>query len=97
MNDFLFSMILAELEDAVGKENCSVKEIDKLTETAKGIGAKGLAWARIGEDGTIASSFAKFMTEEEMAKILEAGDMEKGDVMLIVADKNTTTQREKVC
>ena len=31
MNDFLFSMILTELEDAVGKENCSVKEIDKLT------------------------------------------------------------------
>ena len=42
------------------------KEIDKLTEFVKGSGAKGLAWIRLNEDGTVASSFAKFMTEDEM-------------------------------
>ena len=62
------------------------KEIDKLTETAKGIGAKGLAFIRWVED-TPTCSFAKFMTEEEMAKILERTGAEKGDVVFIVADK----------
>ena len=61
------------------------KEVDKLTEFAKGIGAKGLAWVRLTDDG-IASSFAKFMTEEEMAAILEKAGAEKGDVVFIVAD-----------
>ncbi len=62
------------------------KEIDKLTEFVKGIGAKGLAWARIAEDGNIASSFAKFMTEDEMSAIKEACGVENGDVILIVGD-----------
>ncbi len=62
------------------------KEIDKLTEFAKGIGAKGLAWIRMTDDG-IASSFAKFMTEDEMAAILKKANAEKGDVVLIVADR----------
>ena len=64
----------------------SRKEIDKLTETAKGFGAKGLAWIRMTDDG-IASSFAKFMTEDEMAAILKKAGAEKGDVVLIVADR----------
>ena len=64
----------------------SRKEIDKLTETAKGFGAKGLAWIRMTDDG-IASSFAKFMTEEEMTAILNKAGAEKGDVVLIVADR----------
>ncbi len=67
------------------------KEVDKLTEEAKGMGAKGLAWARIAEDGAIASSFAKFMTEEEMAAIKEKCGAENGDVILIVADKKDKT------
>ncbi len=62
------------------------KEVDKLTEFVRGIGAKGLAWARIAEDGTIASSFAKFMTEVEMAAIKEKCGAENGDVILIVGD-----------
>ena len=62
------------------------KEIDKLTETAKGFGAKGLAWIRMTDDG-IASSFAKFMTEDEMAAILNKAGAEKGDVVLVVADR----------
>lgn len=61
------------------------KEIDKLTEYVRGISAKGLAWARLTPDG-MTSSFAKFMTEDEMAKIMEKTGAETGDVILIVAD-----------
>lgn len=62
------------------------KEIDKLTEFVKGIGAKGLAWIRYNPDG-VASSFAKFMTETEMQAIQDAMGAETGDVVLIVADR----------
>ncbi len=63
------------------------KEIDKLTEHAKGIGAKGLAYIR-WMDAEPNCSFSKFLTPEELSAILTAGGMEQGDVMLIVADKN---------
>ncbi|MBQ6718366.1 MAG: aspartate--tRNA ligase, partial [Clostridia bacterium] len=66
------------------------KEIDKLTEEAKGIGARGLAFIRWVED-TPTCSFAKFMTEEEMSAILERTGAEKGDVVFIVADKKSLT------
>ncbi len=62
------------------------KEIDKLTEMVRGSGAKGLAWVRLNEDGTMASSFAKFMTDDEMAAILERADAKAGDVVLIIGD-----------
>lgn len=65
------------------------KEIDKLTEEAKGIGAKGLAFIRWVED-TPSCSFAKFMSEDEMSAILSRVSAEKGDVVLIVADKKKT-------
>lgn len=70
-------------KNAVAK--LSRKEIDKLTDFVKGSGAKGLAWIRLTEDG-MASSFGKFMTEDEMQAILERGDAQKGDVVLIIAD-----------
>ncbi len=60
------------------------KEIDKLAEYAKGCGAKGLAWVRKADQTT--SSFAKFMTEQEMAAICERADCVDGDVLLIIAD-----------
>ncbi len=66
------------------------KEVDKLTEFVKGIGAKGLAWIRLTDDG-IASSFAKFMTEDEMNLILKKAGAEKGDVVFIVADTKTNS------
>ena len=65
------------------------KEIDKLTETAKGIGAKGLAWIRLTDEG-IASSFGKLISEDTMNAILARSQAEKGDVILIVADKKST-------
>ncbi|MBQ7399369.1 MAG: aspartate--tRNA ligase [Clostridia bacterium] len=73
-------------DDAVTK--LTRKEIDKLTDYIKGIGGKGLAWIRYTEEG-VASSFAKFMTEEEMAAIAKAMDAKTGDVVMIVADTNT--------
>ncbi|WP_099206019.1 aspartate--tRNA ligase [Scatolibacter rhodanostii] len=65
------------------------KEIDKLTATAKGIGAKGLAWVRMTEEATT-SSFAKFMAEEEMQAIYQKTGAETGDVILIIADTKTS-------
>ena len=62
------------------------KEIDKLTEDAKGIGAKGLAFIRWVEDAP-SCSFAKFMTEAELTAIYERTDAKKGDVILIIADR----------
>lgn len=64
------------------------KEIDKLTEYAKGIGAKGLAYVRWVDEPN--ASFKKFMTDEEMNAIYERLGAEKGDVILIVADKTST-------
>lgn len=74
----------------VAKNAASVltrKEIDKLTDHAKGIGAKGLAYIR-WVDEEPSCSFAKFMTAGELRAIEAAAGMEKGDVMLICADKN---------
>ena len=66
------------------------KEIDKLTEEAKGIGARGLAFIRWVED-TPTCSFAKFMSDDEMSAIIERTGAEKGDVVFIVADKKALT------
>lgn len=67
-------------------KSLSRKEIDKLTDSVKGNGAKGLAWARIAEDGTVSSSFAKFITEDELKAILDKAGAEAGDVVLIIGD-----------
>ena len=67
-------------------KSLSRKEIDKLTDSVKGNGAKGLAWARIAEDGTVSSSFAKFITEDELNAILAKAGAEAGDVVLIIGD-----------
>ncbi len=70
-----------------GASTYTRKEIDKLTEQAKGIGAKGLAFIRWVDDEPNCS-FAKFMKEQELSDILNRLGCEKGDVALIVADKN---------
>jgi len=64
------------------------KEIDALTEFVKTYGARGLAWYKIA-DGQVSSSFAKFMTEAEIAAIVERMDIRDGDLALFVAAKNT--------
>ena len=67
------------------------KEIDKLTEAAKGIGAKGLAFIRWAEDAEVPTcAFQKFLSEDEFAAIISRMGVEKGDVALFVADKKST-------
>lgn len=65
----------------------SRKEVDRLTDTAKTYGAKGMAWLRWTEDGE-SSSFEKFLSDEEKAALRAAVGAEKGDVVLLVADKD---------
>ena len=74
--------------NAKGQGAMPRKKIDKLVEFAKGYGAKGLAYIAIQEDGTLKSSFAKFMTEEQMKALTEAMDGQPGDLLLFAADKN---------
>ena len=73
--------------NAKGQGAMPRKKIDKLVEFAKGYGAKGLAYIAIGEDGTVKSSFAKFMKEEEMQNLIAAMKGENGDLLLFAADK----------
>lgn len=73
-----------------GQAEMPRKKIDALVEFAKGYGAKGLAYLSIQPDGTYKSSFAKFMTEEELDLLVKAMNGEKGDLLLFAADKNKT-------
>ena len=74
--------------NAEGQGHMPRKKIDALVEFAKGYGAKGLAYVAIQEDGTLKSSFAKFMTDEQMAALVAAMDGKPGDLLLFAADKN---------
>ena len=90
-----FSVFTSALENggsvrginAEGPGSMPRKKIDKLVEFAKGYGAKGLAYIAIAEDGTRKSSFAKFMTDEEMDALVAAMDGKAGDLLLFAADK----------
>ncbi len=97
VKDCGFSVFTSAIENGgsvraiVAKNAASVytrKEIDKLTEYAKGIGAKGLAYVRWVDEPN--ASFKKFMTPDELSAIYARLGAEKGDVILIVADSNST-------
>lgn len=74
--------------NASGQGHMPRKKIDALVEFAKGYGAKGLAYLVINDDGSYKSSFAKFMTEEELKAIVDALEGKPGDLLLFAADKN---------
>ena len=74
--------------NAKGQGGMPRKKIDKLVEFAKGYGAKGLAYVAVQEDGTLKSSFAKFMKDEEMTALVSAMDGQPGDLLLFAADRN---------
>ena len=74
--------------NAKGQGSMPRKKIDKLTAFVKDYGAKGLAYVAIQEDGTVKSSFAKFMTDEQMQTLISAMNGEAGDLLLFAADKN---------
>lgn len=74
--------------NAKGQAQMPRKKIDSLVEFAKENGAKGLAYLAVQPDGSYKSSFAKFMTGEELAALVKAMDGEPGDLLLFAADKN---------
>ena len=74
--------------NAEGQAGMPRKKIDALEEYAKGFGAKGLAYLAVNEDGSYKSSFAKFMTEEELSALVKAMDGKPGDLLLFAADKD---------
>ena len=96
VKDCGFGVFTAALENggsvrginAKGQGGMQRKKIDKLTAFVKDYGAKGLAYVAIQEDGTVKSSFAKFMTEEQMQALIAAMNGEAGDLLLFAADKN---------
>ena len=96
VKDCGFGVFTAALENggsvrginAKGQGDMPRKKIDKLTAFVKDYGAKGLAYVAIQEDGTVKSSFAKFMTEEQMQALIAAMNGEAGDLLLFAADKN---------
>jgi aspartyl-tRNA synthetase len=69
----------------------SRKQIDSLVDFVKTYGAKGLAWTKIDEDGSVSSSFAKFLSEEENNAISARVDAKPGGLLLIIADSNDDT------
>lgn len=91
-----FSVFTSALENggsvrginAEGQGEMPRKKIDALVEFAKGFGAKGLAYIAIQPDGTLKSSFAKFMTEEQMSALVKAMNGKNGDLLLFAADRN---------
>ncbi|MCI9218854.1 MAG: aspartate--tRNA ligase [Lachnospiraceae bacterium] len=70
-----------------GQAEMPRKKIDALVEFAKGYGVKGLAYLSVQQDGSYKSSFAKFMTEEELQNLAAAMAGEPGDLLLFAADK----------
>ena len=96
VKDCDFAVFKGALEDggsvrglnAKGQGGMPRKKIDALVKFARDYGAKGLAYIAIQEDGTVKSSFAKFMKDEEMSALIQAMGGENGDLLLFVADKN---------
>lgn len=75
--------------NASGQGDLGRKKIDGFVKFSKDFGAKGLAYIQLKSDGTIKSSFAKFMKEEEMAALIDAMGGKPGDLLLFAADKNS--------
>ena len=74
--------------NAKGQGGMPRKKIDALVDFAKGYGAKGLAYIAIHEDGSLKSSFSKFMTEDELHALVDKMDGQPGDLLLFAADRN---------
>lgn len=76
--------------NAKGQADMPRKKIDALVDYAKDFGAKGLAYLAVNQDGTYKSSFAKFMTEDELSTLVKAMDGEAGDLLFFAADVDDT-------
>lgn len=75
-----------------GGASFSRKEIDDLTKFAQSVGAKGLAWLKVGEKGAIESPIAKFLSPDETSKVVELSKATAGDIVFLVADQLKLTE-----
>ena len=67
------------------------KEIDKLADFVKTYRAKGLAWLKLAADGTVTSSFAKFLKPDELEAVKARANAKPNDLLFVVADTDTDT------
>jgi aspartyl-tRNA synthetase len=74
-----------------GTQEWSRARADDLTERAKGMGAKGLVWMVVEDDGSIRSPVAKFLDDNELGAIKETMGAKPGDILLLAADRWRTT------
>ena len=84
---------------AKGAAHYTRKQLDALTDFVKRpqIGAKGMVYARIGEDGTVKSSVDKFYTQEVLQQMAKAMDAEPGDLILILRGDDAMRTRKQLC
>jgi aspartyl-tRNA synthetase len=84
---------------AKGCASYTRKQLDELTDFVKTpqIGAKGLVYARVMEDGTVKSSVDKFYTPEVLTKLGEAMNAEVGDLILILSGDDAMKTRKQLC
>ena len=85
--------------NAKGAAHYTRKQLDALTEYVKRpqIGAKGLVYARVGEDGTVKSSVDKFYSQEALQELRKAMDAEPGDLILIMSGDDAMRTRKQLC
>ncbi|NPA16552.1 MAG: aspartate--tRNA ligase [Aquificae bacterium] len=76
-----------------GGAKLSRKEIDELTEYAQKFGARGMAWIKINEDGSLQSPILKFFTDEQKERLIQLMEGDKGDLLVFIADTPETTHR----
>jgi len=76
-----------------GGSKLSRKEIDDLTEYAQKFGAKGMAWIKINEDGSLQSPIVKFFSDQQIKQITDIMEGENGDLLIFIADTPQTTHR----
>ncbi len=77
--------------NATGCGGYSRKQIDELADLVKEFGAKGLAWLALGDEGEVRSSFARFLSDEQVQAIVNRLDGQPGDLLLFVADRPELT------
>lgn len=75
-----------------GGSSFSRKEVDDLTKFAQSVGAKGLAWLKVGDNGAVDSPIAKFLSPEEISGVVKALQAASGDIVFLVADKTSLTE-----
>ena len=84
---------------APGCASYTRKQLDELTNFVKSqqVGAKGLVYARVGEDGSVKSSVDKFYSPEVLQRLKEAMGANAGDLILILSGDDANKTRKQLC